>query len=611
MKKAGKYLMLVILAGIITVFPQTTLHAGEIGFRLSTSRTKVRVGKIFSLNLIFEGTRDVPAPEVSPIEGFQVEYMGPSTRISIINGRKTSSITHMYTLIPIKAGTFTIGPFSFNYGGNTYLSNTVAVTVIGSPAGGSVLPPHPQVIYDEAEHLRDRVFLVTVPEKQKAYVNEIIPVSLKLYINRINIRDIQYPEFSQKGFSVSGFEKPQQNREIMDRIRYEVVEFETSIYGMQPGKFSLNPATVRCNILVEKRRRRLTRFGGLFDDDLFDDMFGGYDVLPFEAKSKKVPIEIMPLPKDGSPAGFTGAIGQFGFTAKASPRKVKVGDPITVTMIIKGGGNLSTVMCPEIDVGDKFKVYEPQVLQEADTKIFEQIFLPTEDTVKEIPQVSFSFFDPKLERYRTIVSSAIPITVAKSKKGKEALLAGLPRFAPRKTPEKELLGMDVAYIKESPGRLRKKREYIFEKVYFIIPNVLGALFFISLLVAYKRKEKLQKDIRYARRLVAPKKARANLKKARHFLEKSDAGEFYGAIFKTLQSYFGDKFHLPTHGITITVIDDVLRPKGVKEEALEKLKSVFEECDLVRYAVSSFDRKKMEESFKKMSEIIDYFERARL
>lgn len=600
----------VVSTALVLAFVATTLHAREIDFSLSTSRTRVTVGKIFSLSLTFEGAQDVPAPQVSPIEGFQVEYMGPSTRISIINGRKTSSITHMYTLIPLRAGEFTIGPFSFSYGGNTYLSNTVTVTVSGD-ASGAITQPQPEVAYDESEYLRDRVFLVLSPEKSKAYVNEIIPVYLKLYINRVNIRDIQYPEFSQKGFSVSGFDKPVQEREFMDRVRYDVVEFKTFIYGTQPGKFFLDPAIVRCSVLVEKRRRRLTRFGGLFDDDLFDDIFGGYDIIPFEAKSKKVPIEIMPIPREGRPDDFTGAIGQFDFTVEASPRKLKVGDPVTLNMKIKGDGNFSTVMCPEIDAGDRFKVYEPRVSQDANAKVFEQILLPTEDTVKEIPPVSFSFFDTKLERYRTIASEAIPITVAKSEKGKEALFAGFPQFAPRKETAKELLGRDIAYIKQLPGRFRRKGAYIFENAYFIIPNILGGLFFISLLAIYRRKEKLQKDVRYARRLVAPKKARANLKKARHFLVTGNAGEFYGAIFKTLQSYLGDKFHLPTHGITITVIDDVLKPKGVKGEVLEKLKSIFEECDLVRYAVSTFDKERMEGSLKKAREIIDYFERARL
>jgi len=603
-----------IFAVALTVFAMTlvspTSYAGEMDFRISTSRTKVTVGTIFSLSLLFEGASDIPAPEVAPIEGFQVEYMGPSTRITIINGRKTRSITHMYTLIPLRAGSFNIGPFSFSYGGDTYLSNTITVTVTGSPAEENV-PPYPQVIYDENERMQDRIFLIVSPEKTKAYVNEIIPVYLKLYIDRVNIRDVQYPEFGQKGFMVSGFEKPDQRREIMNRIRYEVVEFKTLIYATHPGEFFLDPATIRCNVLVEKKRRRLGRFGSLFDDDLFDDVFAGYDILPFEAKSEKVPVTIMPIPEEGRPRNFTGAVGEFDFTLGASPHKVKVGDPITLTMKIRGEGNFSTIMCPEIDVGDKFKVYPPQVSRNAGEKTFEQILLPTEDTVKEIPEVSFSFFNPELQQYRTVTSGAVPVTVVESEKGKEALLSGLLPFTAEKSSGEELLGRDIVYIKSSPGSLGKKGKYIFENTVFVILNTFGALFFLIMLVLYKRKERIEKDIRYARRLVAPKKARANLKKAKRFLERNYPGEFYGSLFKTLQSYFGDKFHLPTHGITITVIDEVLKPKGAGAEVLEKLKSVFEECDLVRYAVSTFNREKMDESFKKTIEIIDYFERTRL
>ena len=76
------------------------------------------------------------------------------------------------------------------------------------------------------------------------------------------------------------------------------------------------------------------------------------------------------------------------------------------------------------------------------------------------------------------------------------------------------------------------------------------------------------------RCETPKKAKANLKKAQALLKKKDIEVFYSVIFKAVQEYFGDKFHLPTHGITVTIIDDVLRPKSVDENVLNKLKSIF-------------------------------------
>ena len=69
--------------------------------------------------------------------------------------------------------------------------------------------------------------------------------------------------------------------------------------------------------------------------------------------------------------------------------------------------------------------------------------------------------------------------------------------------------------------------------------------------------------------------------------------------------------MPTHGITITIVDDVLKAKGAKEEILEKLKNVFNECDLARYASSEFNKEGMSKTFKSVSEILDYFERTHL
>ena len=95
------------------------------------------------------------------------------------------------------------------------------------------------------------------------------------------------------------------------------------------------------------------------------------------------------------------------------------------------------------------------------------------------------------------------------------------------------------------------------------------------------------------------------------MERGQLEKFYDVIFKTLQGYFGDKFHLPSSGITGTIVDEVLAPKGVKENILKKTRALFEDCDMARYAPSSLDAKKMGESFRSALEIIDYFERKRL
>ena len=60
----------------------------------------------------------------------------------------------------------------------------------------------------------------------------------------------------------------------------------------------------------------------------------------------------------------------------------------------------------------------------------------------------------------------------------------------------------------------------------------------------------------------------------------------------MQEYLGDKFSLPSAGITSEVVNE-LRRRDVKEEVLEKLQSFFESCDSVRFAPAEISPSEMQ------------------
>ena len=124
----------------------------------------------------------------------------------------------------------------------------------------------------------------------------------------------------------------------------------------------------------------------------------------------------------------------------------------------------------------------------------------------------------------------------------------------------------------------------------------------------KRKEKLRTDIRYARRLSAPKKAKKGIREAQQYLNNSSPPEFYSSVFKTIREYLGDRFHLPAAGITADVVDNALKTKGISEDMLNRLRDIFKECDMARYAPSEFGKTEMEATFNKLKEVMDYLER---
>ena len=131
--------------------------------------------------------------------------------------------------------------------------------VEGSEAGAPQGNQQESASAGSMQGLEDRVFLIMQVDKKKAYVNEIIPVTIKLYINRLTIRDIQFPELLHEGFSVDTFDKPNQYREALGGVGYDVIEFNTNIFATRPGELSLGPATLRCNLLIKKTSRRRSR----------------------------------------------------------------------------------------------------------------------------------------------------------------------------------------------------------------------------------------------------------------------------------------------------------------------------------------------------------------
>ena len=68
-------------------------------------------------------------PNLPVIDGFQVEYQGPFTEISIVKGQMSVCIAHRYRLMALKPGNYTINPILVKYKGKNYRTNPIAVEI--------------------------------------------------------------------------------------------------------------------------------------------------------------------------------------------------------------------------------------------------------------------------------------------------------------------------------------------------------------------------------------------------------------------------------------------------------------------------------------------------
>ena len=604
----------VLVAGFVAAMLFAQDASAAIKFVVTVDDQVISLGDSTQLKLNFYGTQDIVAPELPEMDGFEVRYIGPSSSVSIVNRQVSLSITHVYTLVPFEKGIFTIGPFTFEYEGREYTSDPVKIEIVKGPVLSRRRASRTREIaktYETEEDISGRIYVTMQIPRDKVYINEIVPMTMKLYVNGMGLKDIQYPKVPHDGFSMGKYEQPRQYRErdYNDNI-FDIIEFKTTLFGTRPGKFTLGPAELNAMRITRQRQRGMRSIDDFFGDDLFDDFFGRYQTHPIKLISKSVDIKVLPFPKEGKPDDFNGTIGNFNFELKAEPRDIRAGDPITLTMKISGNGNFDTVTAPILESHKGFKIYRPTAIEQTrDEKIFEQVIIPKTDEVTQIPKASFSFFNPQREIYQNIAKGLIPIRVTKPENEEELNIMEFEKGRPQ-TFVQEKIGRDLIYIKESSGKFKKKGSFLYKNLGYLLLHSIPFLILSFVFTIHSRSERLRTDERYARHASAPKKARAGLKEASRLLKQKKSGEFYSALFKTIQEYLGDRYLLAAGGITANIVDELLKDKGIKTDILDKLERLFADCDMARYAASQFGTKEMEETFGHLREIIDYMERHR-
>lgn len=128
-----------------------------------------------------------------------------------------------------------------------------------------------------------------------------------------------------------------------------------------------------------------------------------------------VSIEVVPLPTEGRPLDYTGAIGTMAVAADAEPRDVDVGDSIKLAVTYTGDGNHQFYDAPDIsrdDAFDGFRVFG-RATKTKNLSRHEVVYdlAPLSDSVSEIPPIRLSAYDPVEKAYVEVATERIPIRV--------------------------------------------------------------------------------------------------------------------------------------------------------------------------------------------------------
>jgi hypothetical protein len=602
LKSVFLIVMLSMVAG-----PQSAF-AEDVSVEATVNTTTVELGSSLRLTITINGV-EAPAVQLPKIDGLELRYLGPSTKISLINGKMSRSTGLMFTAIPLKTGKLQIPSVTIPLSGKDYTTTPIDITVVDSGKLQSPSSPNSTAANSQAA-LQDKIFIVLSSLKKEVYFSEPVPISIKLFISDLAVKNVQYPTIRAEGFTVEPFAEPDRGHQVMGGIAYQVIEFKTYIYPTRAGDLSLGPAKLGANIMIQSSRRSDIPgdLGNVFDNDIFDEFMGRYDTKTVMLESAGLGIKVLPMPEEGKPANFSGGVGKYNFNMTVSPIEVKVGDPLTVRMRVSGDGNLKAIEMPAFKDSKDFKVYDPKISEQNGEKTLEQVVIPKHDQVKELPAAEFSYFDTAEKKYFTITKGPFPLAVSPLAKGEESKVVGLSPTANSIIVDQqpEELGKDIHFIKENIGAIQKCGSVLYRGAGFITLLLLTVLAWLGLLGNYLFRQRLTRDHRLARRLQAPRQAKAGLAQAAVFLEKGDTTNFCDALVKTLQEYFGNKFHVPTNTVTVAMIAGHL--KNNNDKVVEDLRQIFSECELVRFASAQISADKMKNHLQRAQEAIDFFER---
>jgi hypothetical protein len=273
-------------------------------------------------------------------------------------------------------------------------------------------------------------------------------------------------------------------------------------------------------------------------------------------------------------------------TITAGPTNVATGDPITVKIQLTGRGALDALALPEQPAWHDFKTYPPTAKVEATdplgiqgSKTFEQVIVPQSTDIREIPPITFSYFDSDKKAYQTLTKPAIALTVRPGGANIVPTIAASNRTTQENPPPAQ----DIVSIKQRTGKLEPLTAPLVQQPWFLTLQSVPALAFLGTVIWRKRSDSLANNPRLRRQRKVAQIVREGLNDLKTFAAEKNSEEFFATLFQLLQEQLGERLNVPSSAITEAVIEEQLQPRGVPGATLDALRELFQSNNLARYA----------------------------
>lgn len=378
----------------------------ESSVEAELSRTSVYVGDEVIYQVVVRGQRPADRPVVEFPPSVRAQEAGSSESsfrsMRIIDGQRTvvveSSVTYQYRLTVLQPGVVEIPPAEVKLQDGTRLRS-------GPARFDALLPQLASGFEIWMELDRQRLYLgetVTaqivwmIPESVGANFDfdtsvfdpslRIVPVEPAGTGRRLN----EFRFLGRRAFATAETVFDSAGRQ---RIRFA---FDVEITPTEPGRRQIGPIRV----VFDRAAARDGRTRAYTESD-------------------PIAIEVLDLPTEGRPDGFSGLIGSYELRTLANPTTVNVGDPITLRAELRGEEPMvGADSLPPLGGQPGFERFrlssEGWREEQARTRgrrVFATTIRALSDEITEIPPVRVWSFDPRREAYVEVASEPVQLDV--------------------------------------------------------------------------------------------------------------------------------------------------------------------------------------------------------
>lgn len=570
----------------------TGFATAQVTFEAKVSKTTLGVNE--RLRVDFEMNKDGDNFNPPNFDNFMV-VGGPNQAVSHswVNGKKSFSKTYSFYLAPKGLGTFTIKQATIEIDGEIYKTTPVKVKVtkaVDKPKDGN-----------NADYIAsENIHLVAEVSKTDPYLNEGITVEYRLYVSAntgvSNWREIESPKYSDFWSQNIDIKVPKvQNGSYKGEPYRYVVLRKTVLYPQKSGKLEIEPLSLDITIEVPTNRR-----------DIFGSRLMTQVHKTISAGSKT--IKVKPLPEEGKPANFTGAVGEFDFAVVTSKTELNASESFRAKLEVKGKGNLKLFEIPKPTFPSSLEVYEPE--HDENVRTDEKLgmngsisdtytIVPQYKGKYPIPSISFSYFDLKTKSYKEVSSGEILISVIDGPTNNSSSDNAITSVNANKQ-EVKTSGNHLAFIKTDTSLSPIEGDDFFGSNGFWA-LLLAPLLAIPLAIVFRRKaDERRADVVGNRLRQADKLAKRYLGEAKKSLGNKEA--FYIALEKALHNYLKAKLSIETSDMSKEKIQALLQEKGAEEPTVLSFMQILHNCELARY--TPITQVEMQQDYQKAAETIN-------